>query len=334
VVPTNVISVALRRRADYMYEGEIADQRCLDRARWVFAIRAPVGEVDLIAKTPQLVKVCSKLFVPKLVERALPGMALTHLPRRPRHLRQGGRAVLQHHPVRPCWDHIVQSRLVGVYVQASCRNPNLSCRSFSNRSRESFMTPQPGSSTAARRNENLALAFQEILTAAERLRTGRQSIADATAFRYQILEGLKAADQQARTTATTPTTSKLAISRSALVDESVLNLRSPVFADWPRRPLQEELFGHHVAGRSVFQEPPGSSGEDRLARSRGSAGGLPVVPAAGVRRPLQPGGRGDLRAVGEAVAEKIRRIRGAEGEISPAWALRRKRSAGRGPIRW
>ena len=51
------------------------------------------------------------------------------------------------------------------------------------------MAPQPGSPTPARRNENLALAFTEILTAAERLRTGRQSIADAAAFRYQILEG-------------------------------------------------------------------------------------------------------------------------------------------------
>jgi len=33
------------------------------------------------------------------------------------------------------------------------------------------------------------------------------------------------------------------------------------------------------------------------------------------------GGSGELRAVCEAVAEKIRRIRGAAGEISPAWAL-------------
>ena len=126
MVPTNVISVALRKTADYMYEGEIADQRCLDRARWVFAIRAPVGEVDLIAKTPQLVKVCSKLFVPKLVERALPGMALTHLPTPPSAI--SARVDVQYFSITrsgPCWDHIVQSRLVGVYVPGELPEPEL-----------------------------------------------------------------------------------------------------------------------------------------------------------------------------------------------------------------
>jgi len=69
------------------------------------------------------------------------------------------------------------------------------------------MAPKPGSSTPVRRNENLALAFQEILTAAERLRTGRQSIADAAAFRYQIMEGLRPPISRRARTATTPTTS-------------------------------------------------------------------------------------------------------------------------------
>ncbi len=34
----------------------------------------------------------------------------------------------------------------------------------------------------------------------------------------------------------------------AFLDESVLTLQSPIFADWPQRPLQEELFGHHQDG--------------------------------------------------------------------------------------
>ena len=34
----------------------------------------------------------------------------------------------------------------------------------------------------------------------------------------------------------------------ALLDESILNLRQPVFNEWVRKPLQEELFGRHVAG--------------------------------------------------------------------------------------
>ncbi len=36
---------------------------------------------------------------------------------------------------------------------------------------------------AAPRRENLALAFQELLTLGERLRSGRQSVSNAQAFR-------------------------------------------------------------------------------------------------------------------------------------------------------
>ena len=117
VVPTNAVLIPLRKTADYFYEGDVTDQRCLDRSRWVFSIRAALGEVDLIARTPQLIKLCSKLFVPRLVERALPGMALTHLPVPPSAI--AARVDAQYFSVSrggPCWDHIVQTRQVGVYV--------------------------------------------------------------------------------------------------------------------------------------------------------------------------------------------------------------------------
>jgi type VI secretion system protein ImpJ len=117
VVPTNAVLIPLRQTADYFYEGDVTDQRCLDRSRWILSVRAALGEVDLIARTPQLVKVCSKLFVPRLVERALPGMALTHLPVPPSAI--AARVDAQYFSVSrggPCWDHIVQTRQVGVYV--------------------------------------------------------------------------------------------------------------------------------------------------------------------------------------------------------------------------
>ncbi|MGH7248505.1 MAG: type VI secretion system baseplate subunit TssK, partial [Pseudomonadota bacterium] len=80
IVPTQYIQIPLTKRADYFYEGAVTDQRCLDTSRWIFAVRSPAGEVDIIAKTPQIVKLCSKQFVPQLVKRALPGLPLTHLP--------------------------------------------------------------------------------------------------------------------------------------------------------------------------------------------------------------------------------------------------------------
>lgn len=117
VVPTNTVLIPLRKTADYLYEGDVTDQRCLDRSRWILSVRAALGEVDLIARTPQLVKLCSKLFVPRLVERALPGMALSHLPVPPSAI--AARVDAQYFSVSrggPCWDHIVQTRQVGVYV--------------------------------------------------------------------------------------------------------------------------------------------------------------------------------------------------------------------------
>jgi type VI secretion system protein ImpJ len=126
VVPTNVISIALNKTADYFYEGEVGDQRCLDRARWIFSIRCATGEVEIIAKTPQLVKVCSKLFIPKLVERALPGMALTHVPAPPAAV--STRVDAQYFSINrsgPCWDHIVRTRQVGVYIPGELPDPEI-----------------------------------------------------------------------------------------------------------------------------------------------------------------------------------------------------------------
>jgi len=117
VLPTNAVTIPLRPGADYFYEGDVTDQRCLDRSRWILGVRAALGEVDIITRTPQLVKVCSKAFVGRLVERALPGMVLTHLPVPPPAL--AARVDTQYFSVSrggPCWDHIVQTRQVGVYV--------------------------------------------------------------------------------------------------------------------------------------------------------------------------------------------------------------------------
>lgn len=126
IVPTNCISIPLTKVADYFYEGVVTDQRCLDKCRWVFAIRSPIGEAQTILHVPPLVKVCSKLFVPELVKRALPGMALTHLPVPPSAI--STRIDWQYFGVSragPCWEHIVKTRQVGVYVPGELPNPEL-----------------------------------------------------------------------------------------------------------------------------------------------------------------------------------------------------------------
>jgi type VI secretion system protein ImpJ len=126
IVPTNVVAIPLRPSGDYFWEGDVTDQRCLDRSRWVFAVRAGAGEVEIISRTPHLVKICSKLFVSKLVERALRGLALTHLPVPPAAI--PARVDTQYFSMDrsgPCWEHILQTRQVGVYVPGELPAPEL-----------------------------------------------------------------------------------------------------------------------------------------------------------------------------------------------------------------
>jgi type VI secretion system protein ImpK len=182
------------------------------------------------------------------------------------------------------------------------------------------MTPNPGSPPL--RRENLALALQEVLTVSVRLRSGRQQVEDAASFRGQVMEALKLANQQARAQGYAPEDVKLAVfAVVAFVDESVLNLRSPVFADWPRRPMQEELFGHHVAGEIFFQHL-----QSLLVRadSRDLADVLEVYQMClllGFAGRYSFAGSGELRAIRDTVAEKIRRIRGPLATLSSAAVL-------------
>lgn len=126
IVPTNCISIPLTKAADYFWAGEITDQRCLDRARWVFAIYSPIGEAEIITRTPALAKVCSQRFIGELVKRALPGLSLTHLKVPPSAI--STRVDTQYFGVSragPCWDTMVLTRQVGIYVPGDLPDPKI-----------------------------------------------------------------------------------------------------------------------------------------------------------------------------------------------------------------
>jgi type VI secretion system protein ImpJ len=124
--PVNCVSIPLTPMGDYFWSGPVTDQRCLGRARWILALESPIGEADLIAKTPSLVKVCSRDFIAKLVQRALPGMTLTHLPVPPAAV--SPKLEVQYFGLAragPCWDNIVQTRHVGVYIPGDIPAPEV-----------------------------------------------------------------------------------------------------------------------------------------------------------------------------------------------------------------
>jgi type VI secretion system protein ImpK len=176
------------------------------------------------------------------------------------------------------------------------------------------------SSNLDRRAENLAYCFQEVITVGERLRSNRQPVTDAESFRHQVREAIKMSAEESRRRGYSGEDIQLAtFAVVAFLDESILNMHNPVFADWPRRPLQEEYFGHHVAGEIFFQNI------DKILQrneSQDLADLLEVYQLCmllGFAGKYSIGGRGELQARIQTVGEKIARIRQTPPELSPSW---------------
>jgi type VI secretion system protein ImpK len=179
-------------------------------------------------------------------------------------------------------------------------------------------SPQP----ANRRRDNLALVFQNLLTVIVRLRANREVINDAQAFRAQMQSALRAAEKEGISKLYPPEDVRLAtFAIVAFLDESILNSTNPAFSDWPRMPLQEEMFGHHRAGEVFFENI------DRVLTRNDSHGAADLLEVYSLCILLGYKGKyglGDLdsvRPVLDAVAEKIRRVRGALPGLSPAWTI-------------
>jgi len=167
----------------------------------------------------------------------------------------------------------------------------------------------------------LALALQETLTTTVRLRVNRQSATDAASFRDHIKHLLSTAHDEARRAGYAGEDVKLAFYAVVVfLDESVLSSRHPAFAEWPRKPLQEELFGGHMGGETFFQNL-----QALLARldSEDLSDVLEVYQLClllGFQGRYGGAGRDQLAGWTRTVADRIARIRGVSGSLSPAWA--------------
>ncbi len=181
-------------------------------------------------------------------------------------------------------------------------------------------SPPPAQHTLTKRYENLALLFQEALTVVERLRANRQRVADPETFRAQIRNALKTAEQEAQRRGYSAEDVRVAtFAVVAFLDESILNSQNPIFADWPRKPLQEELFGVHVAGEIFFRNV-----ERLLSRqdSQPLADLLELYQLClllGFRGRYSFTGAAEVRSISSQIEEKIRRIRGVPPD--PVWQV-------------
>jgi type VI secretion system protein ImpK len=171
-----------------------------------------------------------------------------------------------------------------------------------------------------RRGWNLALGFQEIFTAVVRLRYNRQAVMDAETFRAQMRQALRVAEQEARGRGSTAEDVKQVIfAVVAFLDESVLTSRNPVFVNWPRLPLQAELFGHQLAGEIFFQELQKALNRSDSQETADLLEVYCLCMLLGFKGRYAAGG--DLRSIMAATQEKIRRIRGPLGALSPRGAI-------------
>ena len=171
-----------------------------------------------------------------------------------------------------------------------------------------------------RRGWNLALGFQEVFTAVVRLRYNRQAVLDADTFRAQMRQALRVAEQEARSRGSSAEDVKQVIfAVVAFLDESVLTSRNPVFVNWPRLPLQAELFGHQLAGEIFFQELQKSLNRSDSQETADLLEVYYLCLLLGFKGRYAAGG--DLRSVMAATQEKIRRIRGPIGALSPRGAI-------------
>jgi type VI secretion system protein ImpK len=177
------------------------------------------------------------------------------------------------------------------------------------------------SPTQGMQRPSLAIIYQEILTAITRFRSNRQAVSNALSFRNQIKGGISTAESEATRSGYATEDVRLAtFAVVALLDESILNSNNPLFADWPRMPLQEELFGVHTAGEMFFQCI------DRLMAKGDSPQAADVLEIyalcllLGYRGRYSLSGQESVRAIAATVAEKLQRLRGGPRPLAAHWA--------------
>jgi len=123
VVPSNTVTLDFQKAGNYIFTAQVNDERCLRRARWIFGVRSSLADSALLRQVPALIKICSAEGVSKLVQRALPGMELLHLSVPPPAI--SAQADMHYFSISAagaCWQHILQTKQVGVYVPGDIGN--------------------------------------------------------------------------------------------------------------------------------------------------------------------------------------------------------------------
>lgn len=177
-------------------------------------------------------------------------------------------------------------------------------------------------SPETRRPENLAQVYQEMLTAVERMRGNRMQVPDAGTFRANAKEILRQAREEAVRrgySSGAATYGERAV--VFFLDESVLRLQNPTFRDWPRQPLQEDLYGKHNGGEIFFDHLKELLGQPDSQEIGDVLEVYQICLLLGFVGKYSITGGGELPGIINFTGEKIRRIRHSSGELARNWRL-------------
>jgi len=169
------------------------------------------------------------------------------------------------------------------------------------------------------KTNNLAMAFQEVFTVILRTRFYVQRVDNADSFRATLRKMISAAVKDASAMGYSDEASKMAIyAMIGFLDESVLNSKDPTFADWARRPLQEEMFGGHVAGELFFRNVAELLNRPESAEVADVLELHALCLLLGYRGRFAFGDASEIHSILSRIREKINRIRGAYALFRPA----------------
>lgn len=126
VVPAHCVSLPLRLTQPLIYATAIDQDRYLSAPQLYLAVSADSSQVDVLRKTPQLVKVSSHDGIERLIRQALPGLGLTYVPNPP----SAVPVKLSHHyfllhKSGPEWEAVVRARNLAAYVPSEVPDPQL-----------------------------------------------------------------------------------------------------------------------------------------------------------------------------------------------------------------
>lgn len=170
------------------------------------------------------------------------------------------------------------------------------------------------------RTGGISLVFQEILTVIVRVRAGRQQIPSTDHFRQQMRGAMAGVQEESVRRGYNRAEASLAAQAVvAFLDESILNSGNPLLSEWVRQPMGPEFFQQHVAGEVFFQNVRDLLTGDDSPKTAELLDLYQTCLLLGYRGRFGSGREGDVRAIIDRIAEKMRRIQGPGTLLQPNW---------------